>query len=426
MTDVTLVAGMAGLAAAWNQIKAFAARLRALFITRVTLSGEVASAVFDYIQTNGKILNWGDRMVRSSSSWVRPLSRQAEVAFEAPPLQPLLVLLGGDLFIFHSPSDSQSPSLPCRQDLLILTGLRWRLNVTDLTKKALDAAIKRQTTGRRYRVWRIGGKRERDYGHPSNSLASQPPCELRAGMKFLHWSEQDIGAPQPSNPFESLALCSQGKAAKLDFERWLSLREWYQERGIPWRRGHLYYGPPGTGKTSMARALAQSADIPVYAFDLSTLTNEEFTHNWQNMQENTPCMALIEDIDGTFNGRKNVMASNHRETLSFDCLLNAIGGIQTCDGVFVVVTTNKPEILDDALGRPQGKTSGTSRPGRIDAAYCLELPEKEQRLKIMYRIIGTEQVTADDLTRTTSMSAAQVTEYAITRALELQWTPKTR
>ena len=33
-------------------------------------------------------------------------------------------------------------------------------------------------------------------------------------------------------------------------------KQWYIDRGIPYRRGYLLHGPPGGGKTSFITALA--------------------------------------------------------------------------------------------------------------------------------------------------------------------------
>jgi len=425
-SDFTLIAGLAGLTAIWTQVRGLLDRVRSSFIIRATLHGEIATLVSNHLYAHGRVINWGDRYIRSSSAWVRPLERVAEVAFEHPPLQPLLVWLNHRPLMFHCPREMRNggASTPELNDLLVLTSLRGCLDVTALTRAALETARTRQSEGKRYFVRRVAGRREsRDSSGASLSGRSVPQTvggeAIRPGMRFLHWLDGEIGAPLPESPFATMALCAQGEEARADFQRWLTLKKWYQERGIPWRRGHLYHGPPGTGKTSMARALAQQADMPVFAYDLSTLDNEQFSEAWQNMQEHTPCIALIEDIDGTFQGRQNVLNSERRETLTFDCLLGALGGIQTCDGVFVIITTNKPETLDAALGRPDANGTGTTRPGRIDAAYCLSLPGAAQREHILRRICG--ECSAEVLHETEGLTAAQVTEHAISAALRTTW-----
>ena len=41
-----------------------------------------------------------------------------------------------------------------------------------------------------------------------------------------------------------------------DINDFRNSQEWYENRGIPYRRGYLLYGPPDTGKTSFLFALA--------------------------------------------------------------------------------------------------------------------------------------------------------------------------
>ena len=159
--------------------------------------------------------------------------------------------------------------------------------------------------------------------------------------------------------------------------------------------------------------------MPIFAYDLSTLDNEQFAEEWLEMQESTPCMALIEDIDGTFHGRTNIRAQDNPRALTFDCFLNALGGVQTANGVFVVITTNLPAELDEALGQPR-EDGSTTRPGRLDRAFCLELPSVTQRAAIIHRIAGD---IGNGIDATEGMSAAQVTEYAIDMALKATWKP---
>lgn len=421
MNDFTSFAFLATIAALWSQIRTVFDRVRGLFIQRTTLSGNISTTVSDFLYSNARIYRWGDALIRSESAWVRPKQRVMEVAYEGAPTKPVLAVWNGSPLLFQSPHSGQStPGIPDRMDILTITSLRGTLDLVTLTRAAIEWQSNRETTGHRYRVRHIGGKGQQN--REANNLAASPraPEITRPGTRYLHWDEQDIGSPKPANPFDSYALSPTTAAARDDFKRWCQLKTWYLERGIPWRRGHLLYGPPGTGKTALVRALAQEADFPVFAFDLSTLGNDEFRYAWMDMQESAPCIALIEDIDGVFHGRENVLSQHEgmRSSLTFDCLLNALGGIQTADGIFVVITTNKPELLDEALGKPD--TSGTtSRPGRLDRAFCLPAPNVEARLSIICRICG--QCTCEDLGDTAEMSAAQVTEWSISKALQEMW-----
>jgi len=196
-----------------------------------------------------------------------------------------------------------------------------------------------------------------------------------------------------------------------EFKRWKDSEQWFRARQVPWRRGWLLHGRPGTGKTSIVRALAQQADMPVFIFDLSSVTNEEMNRHWREAQEYAPCIALFEDVDAVFDGRENVCGENGGG-LTFDCLLNCLSGVEAADGVFVIVTTNNIEKLDDAL----------KRPGRLDRIIEMPLLPAICLLQIAQRILGEwpeeiEAVMAD----ADNLTGAQITERCVSRALERYW-----
>jgi hypothetical protein len=161
---------------------------------------------------------------------------------------------------------------------------------------------------------------------------------------------------------------------------------------------HSYYSnhivSHNTGKTSLAKAIGQHLDLPIHFFDISGMSNYEFCKEWSNMLGSTPCIALIEDVDAVFNGRENVRnRNNNLDLLTFDCFLNCIDGVQNTDGLFLIVTTNRVELLDEALGKPRtdkdpNGTNISTRPGRIDRAFELKKLDKDCRIKIAKRILS--------------------------------------
>ena len=364
-------------------------------------------------------------MIRSQATWVRPRERVLEVAFESPSSSPVVSFWRRRPLMFLSPAHPRGVAeVPDSVNRVVLVSVRGMTDVSELIREAIEWQSLKETTGRRYRVRHIGG-RDRTERSTLGAEGAPPPANkgpdvMRPGTRFLHWNEDDIGPPRPEDPFRSYALTEATVQCRKDFQWWLKLRRWYLQKGIPWRRGHLLYGPPGTGKTSLVRAIAQEADFPVFVYDLSTMTNEEFRNAWNNMQESAPCIALIEDIDGVFNGRVNVLSGREgiRSPLTFDCLLNVIGGIQSADGVFLVVTTNKPETVDEALGRPD-ESGNSSRPGRIDRTFYIPPISDDGRAAIIERICDT--VTKEDVACTAGFTAVKVTDYAITKALNKIW-----
>jgi hypothetical protein len=207
-----------------------------------------------------------------------------------------------------------------------------------------------------------------------------------------------------------------------EVEMWRKLRDWYLERGIPWKRGWVLYGPPGTGKTAVTRAIAEDLDLPLFVFSLGQMLNEDLEQSWADLQAHVPCIALFEDFDNVFHGRENVYgkpkladlitASSasgggtggaaaaggdgqssvlNTGRLSFDCLLNCLDGVEKSNGVFTVFTTNYIDKLDPALGRPRVRDDGTvefisTRPGRIDKAIELGYMADADKLRLARRV----------------------------------------
>lgn len=143
-----------------------------------------------------------------------------------------------------------------------------------------------------------------------------------------------------------------------------------------------------TGKSAFTRALAQELNMPIVVFDLSTMNNSDFANAWDTALEYAPCIALFEDIDAVFDGRKNIANTGMEQGLSFDFLLNVIDGVQNSDGVFKIVTTNNPDKIDPALGNVCNGDEMSTRPGRIDRVVHFSALDNEGKEKMAQRILG--------------------------------------
>ena len=242
--------------------------------------------------------------------------------------------------------------------------------------------------------------------------------------RLLAHAPEDLGK-RPTNDgkaLDNLIFPQRVKDLIREIELWRKSRDWYREKGIPWKRGWMLYGPPGTGKTALARAFAEDLNMPIYVYNLAEMGNHELMKAWGEMQVNVPCIALIEDVDNVFHGRENVSRKNSgfglfgvmgggggRRTngdedddrgrggftapLTFDCLLNCLDGVERNDGVFTIVTTNDTSKVDPALGLPRKLPDGTvefisTRPGRIDKAVELGYMEPADKKRMARRILG--------------------------------------
>ena len=165
----------------------------------------------------------------------------------------------------------------------------------------------------------------------------------------------------------------EGKSILNQVEKWRSLREWYEERNIAWRRGVCLYGVPGNGKSSLVLEVAKKVGIPLFVFDISNMDNIEFEKYIDEISHRYGIL-LFEDIDSVFKGREN-MIKNRYGSLTFDFFINKLSGIKSINNKFIFFTTNHLEHLDSAL----------IRPGRIDEIIeinQLTLEEKRNLAKI--------------------------------------------
>jgi hypothetical protein len=134
------------------------------------------------------------------------------------------------------------------------------------------------------------------------------------------------------------------------------------------RRGLLLHGPPGTGKTLTAMYLA--ASMPGRTAVL--LTGEGIGAVSASIDLATalqPAMVVLEDVDLVAMDRD----FEPTNAILFE-LLNGMDGLDEDHDVLFVLTTNRADLLEPALA---------ARPGRIDQAVELPLPDAEGRRRLI-------------------------------------------
>jgi len=162
-----------------------------------------------------------------------------------------------------------------------------------------------------------------------------------------------------------------------DVGRFLAAEQDYVRRCIPWHRGHLYEGPPGTGKTSVARALASHYGMDVWYLPLADVAKDG--ELLRMVTRVTPrSMLLLEDIDvfsAAAQRDDSTAAQDDGGNVTLSGLLNTLDGIATPHGLLTVLTTNRPEVLDDAV----------IRPGRIDLTEHFSVADDDQVARLVGR-----------------------------------------
>jgi hypothetical protein len=135
------------------------------------------------------------------------------------------------------------------------------------------------------------------------------------------------------------------------------------------KRGLLLHGPPGTGKTLTVRYLANRlGDATVLVLSGPALSLVGPTCALARTL--TPAVVVLEDVDLV--AEERTMPGMGRNPLLFE-LLNEMEGMAEDSDVTFLLTTNRPDILEPALA---------ARPGRIDLAVEIGLPDEEGRRRL--------------------------------------------
>ncbi len=148
-------------------------------------------------------------------------------------------------------------------------------------------------------------------------------------------------------------------------------REHLRKLGMPIKKGLLFYGPPGTGKTHTIHYLA--SQLPDHTTLLITAEQVALLdHYFQLARFLQPTMVVIEDVDLIARAREEMHGPCEESLLNK--LLNEMDGLREDASVLFVLTTNRPEHLEQALA---------SRPGRIDQAIEFPLPDDRGRRQLV-------------------------------------------
>lgn len=387
-------------AAFWSRTKTLLWRVINLLVVKMTVAGSAENAVRTWLWRHGRRSRFGERSYEGERLMVRKLERRLLVGFELPSPDPSIIWIGWRPILMYIGAHQfgQGGNAGSNGIRLTLMFLRWSFDPDKLMMTAINEFNSR-TEGdhfRRYAFRRAVGMRgtrtsrseSRGDGYTAPGIArlAESNVEQNASSnRFLGYTPDEIGPPIPEDPMGFLAIPTHLDPVLKSVRRWLRSEKWFKKRSIPWRMGLAMVGKPGVGKTVTAKALAQELDLPIAAFELATFTDQDMVAQWHGIQADAPCMVLIEDIDTVFEGRKNI-AEGDEPGLSFGCLLNCLSGIEGADGILTIITTNRPETLDPALGQidEQGRSS---RPGRIDKIVELRQLDEKGRRHIANRIL---------------------------------------
>ncbi|BBE41650.1 CDC48 family AAA ATPase [Conexivisphaera calida] len=177
--------------------------------------------------------------------------------------------------------------------------------------------------------------------------------------------------------------------------------ESFRRLGIDPPRGVLLYGPPGCGKTLIAKALANESGA-----NLILVRGPELLSKWVGESERairgifkkavsaSPTVIVFDEIDALAPSRAYISGGWSPETIVSQ-LITELDGLEDFSGVYVIGTTNRPELMDAAL----------LRPGRFDLLIYVPPPgagEREEILRLFTRRVPlAENVDLGEIARRT-------------------------
>ena len=148
-------------------------------------------------------------------------------------------------------------------------------------------------------------------------------------------------------------------------------------------KGILLDGPPGCGKTTLARATAASAGVPMLHCSGSEFVERYVGTGAARVRElfnkaakiKGPCLIFIDEIDALGKARRdgggNGNSDESEQTLNQ--LLACMDGLDSNSDICVLAATNRKDVLDPALVRP----------GRFDRVIRVDLPDQAGRERIL-------------------------------------------
>ncbi len=199
----------------------------------------------------------------------------------------------------------------------------------------------------------------------------------------------------------------------------------FQKLGGRIPKGVLMMGPPGTGKTLLARAIAGEANVPFFSISGSDFVEmfvgvgaSRVRDLFEQGKKNAPCIVFIDEIDAVGRHRGAGLGGGHDEReQTLNQLLVEMDGFESNDGVILIASTNRPDVLDPAL----------LRPGRFDRRVVVSRPDvrgREGILKVHTRKIplgedvdisviarGTPGFTGADLANLVNEAALNAARY---------------
>ena len=155
----------------------------------------------------------------------------------------------------------------------------------------------------------------------------------------------------------------------------------YIKHGIPYKLNVLLHGTPGVGKTSLIHTIASLCNADICMLNINEdLKENDMIDAFRSVHDDDKlAIVVIEDIDCIFADRKSL--DTHKNHITLNGLLNCLDGFNNQEGLILILTTNFPDKLDEAL----------LRSGRIDFEIQLSHLDKFQARNMFLSFFDDEK-----------------------------------
>jgi len=192
--------------------------------------------------------------------------------------------------------------------------------------------------------------------------------------------------------FKDVAGVEEAKEELQEIIEFLKDPQKFQKLGGRIPKGVLCVGPPGTGKTLLAKAVAGEANVPFFSISGSDFVEmfvgvgaSRVRDLFEQGKKNAPCIIFIDEIDAVGRHRGAGLGGGHDEReQTLNQLLVEMDGFESNDGVILMASTNRPDVLDPAL----------LRPGRFDRRVVVGRPDVKGREGILK--VHTRKIPLDE------------------------------
>jgi len=228
--------------------------------------------------------------------------------------------------------------------------------------------------------------------------------DFREAMKGIEPSAlREVFVEVPDVTWDSVGGLEDTKERLRETIQWpLEYEDVFESMDLEAAKGVLMYGPPGTGKTLLAKAVANEAQSNFISVKGPELLNKFVGESekgvrevFSKARENAPTVVFFDEIDSIASERGGGTTDSGVGERVVSQLLTELDGIEDMENVVVVATTNRPDLIDDAL----------LRPGRLDRHVHVPVPDEEAR-RAIFQVHTRDKpladgVDLDDLARRT-------------------------